>query len=353
MKKKRKNGSGLLQLREKSSELTQPEPILVDQQNLDAGLKVDSSSISISETVHNGHLKRRSGSLHPLRGAEGFEARYSTLFGDRWGTIKQSFSKPNGPVGLEIHSAGSYSITENGSGQSLEVKGSIGMPLELCQTESENYKPYWLDRISVFAAESLFMKENSLVLDACAAPGGKTLVLAARLPPGARLVANELSPDRRRRLTRVISEHLPPDIAALVRITGRDAATLCKDGRQEYDAILLDVPCSSERHVYGNSSALKEWSPARVKNLTYRQWALLSSSWRMLKTGGCLVYSTCSISPEENEEMLDKLERKYCEEIDWNVPSYPGAETRGRGLIFLPDRMEGSGPLFVGRMIKR
>ncbi|HTX71337.1 MAG TPA: 16S rRNA methyltransferase, partial [Rectinemataceae bacterium] len=120
-----------------------------------------------------------------------------------------------------------------------------------------------------------------------------------------------------------------------------------------YDAILLDAPCSSERHVLADARALEEWSPARSRNLAARQWALLSSAFLMLKPGGCLVYSTCSLAPQENQGVVARLEGKYGGEFDFDPPEDGRCERAGAGMLMLPDRAGGAGPMFVCRLSKR
>ena len=166
-------------------------------------------------------------------------------------------------------------------------------------------KPYFLNAASVFAAKCLRLMDAlnnaddgdnaPVILDACAAPGGKTLVLASLLPEAARLIANELSAERRRRMSRVLRDHLPEATQEKITVTGFDAAALAsrKSERGRFAAILLDVPCSSEAHVLQSAAHLAAWTPARPKALANRQWALLSAGLLLLKSGGSLVYSTC------------------------------------------------------------
>lgn len=232
---------------------------------------------------------------------------------------------------------------------------------------------YRLDAASVVAGLALRLAglgPGDEVLDACAAPGGKTLTLAGRLPSGATIVANELSSERRRRLSDVLDAHLPPGLRERVKVAGFDAAAaggrLSERGR--FSAILLDAPCSSERHVLSSAKALDEWSPARVKSLAQRQWALLSSCFLMLKPGGSLVYATCALSPAENDGPPGRLIKKYGAEAELDpladgelegfatALSRPalasGVERTASGVFFSPDRTGGAGPMFVARLRK-
>ncbi|MGO8692910.1 MAG: SAM-dependent methyltransferase [Rectinemataceae bacterium] len=270
------------------------------------------------------------------RGERAFRERYASLYGERWVGLEEALRGPADSVAFRA----------------------------AAQCEA-----YHLDSASVFAAWSLLFPASGsagkagvewnggvIVLDACAAPGGKSIVLASRLAEAFggdfRLVANDLSADRRRRLAEALDRHLPPALRARVELSGRDAASLCRSRPEAFDAILLDAPCSSERHVLADPLALDEWSPARTRNLALRQWALLSSAFLMLRPGGCLVYSTCSLSPEENQGVASRLEAKYGGRFAFDPPHCDRAESAGPGLLILPDRAAGAGPLFVCRIRK-
>jgi 16S rRNA C967 or C1407 C5-methylase (RsmB/RsmF family) len=260
------------------------------------------------------------------RGEEAFRAHYEGLYGERWPALESALAAPPDSVAFEA---------------------GEGMP------------PYFMDSASIFAASCLELPSEGLVLDACAAPGGKSLVLASRLAPGARLMANELSADRRRRLREVLGRHLDVPARSRVELSGRDAAAMCRSFEEAFDAILLDAPCSSERHLVSQSaagaSALSAWTPARIRALAVRQWSLLSSALIMLKPGGCLVYSTCALSREENDAVAARAAAKLGPELAFERPGYEGpgeAEETEFGLAILPDRARGAGPMFVCRIRK-
>ena len=217
-------------------------------------------------------------------------------------------------------------------------------------------EPYRLDSASVAAARYLRLPDSGEILDACAAPGGKSIVVASRMAPGARLLPNELSSDRRRRLSDVLDRHLPEESRARVTVSGFDAAAAGgrASERGRFGSVLLDAPCSSERHVLRDEAALAAWSPARVKFLARRQWSLLSSAFLMLAPGGCLVYATCALSPEENDGPMRRLFDKYEGWAELDLPDADaGAERTEYGIHYLPDRASGAGPLYVARIRKR
>lgn len=264
-----------------------------------------------------------------LKGKEGFEEYYSQLFGSRWEAIKAAFPKEN---------------------QSVEYKipGSI--------------KSYFLDSASVLAALCLPVKGAESILDLCAAPGGKTLVLASRMDSDATLFSNERSGDRKHRLDVVVSECLPEDISSRIKTSCSDGSTWCKRQQECFERILLDAPCSSERHVYLDSKYLNEWSKARVKTVSMEQWALLSNAYRLLSVDGILLYSTCALAPDENDKMIEKLVNKFnkdntnfellpmnpdVNEIkDFVDITIPGIEKTEYGFQILPDVQNGAGPIY-------
>lgn len=213
---------------------------------------------------------------------------------------------------------------------------------------------YYMDQSSVIAARSLRMPQEGLILDACAAPGGKTLVLASSMPHKVCLLANELSADRRRRLVDTLNEHLEGELRSRVTVSGFDAAAQGgrKSEQNRYGAILLDAPCSSERHVLSDPKALEKWTPARPRFLAQRQWALLSAAFRLLIPGGSLVYATCALSEQENDGVAARLFKKYGSRVEADPLDFTQGEASIHGRIILPDRAEGAGPMYVARFRK-
>jgi 16S rRNA (cytosine1407-C5)-methyltransferase len=249
-----------------------------------------------------------------------FEDYYAALYGSRWKDLRESLVGENHPFPY---------------GEGL-------------------VKPYMLDRASALAAQSLDLSAEGPILDACAAPGGKTLVIASRMGSCSTLLANELSGERRRRLAKVLDEYLPPELRRRVAVSGFDAAAAGgrTSERGRFAAILLDAPCSGERHLLGSEKALAQWTPARPRFLAKRQWALLSSAFLLLQSGGSLVYATCALSPEENDGVVSRLLEKYRDQALPEPPAVPEGEATRHGRLILPDRTGGMGPIYVARFRK-
>jgi len=170
---------------------------------------------------------------------------------------------------------------------------------------------------------------------------------------GAVLTANEFSRDRKARLLSVLDQHLPESLRTQVRVTGRDASRWSRYEQSAYDRILLDAPCSSERHVLSAPSFLAGWTAARIRNLALRQWSLLSGAWLVLRPGGYLLYSTCALAPEENDLVIGRLLKKYhgvCIEETGRSDSLGEKTVYGRHV--LPDTASGAGPLYYALVRK-
>ena len=237
---------------------------------------------------------------------------------------------------------------------------SLMNPMKSIPYEKNLKKPYMMDHASVIAAARLKLPEEGLILDACAAPGGKSLVLASNMGANIELLSNELSSERRRRLVNVLNEHLFEEQRKRVRVSGFDTGKAGgrKSEHERFDAILLDVPCSSERHVMQSDKALDEWSPKRPQFLANRQWSLLSAAFLLLKPGGNLVYATCAINPLENDTPIKRLLAKYKDQAEIirdsssNCESSSIGEETEFGSIILPDRADGMGPMYFSLILK-
>jgi 16S rRNA (cytosine967-C5)-methyltransferase len=139
-------------------------------------------------------------------------------------------------------------------------------------------------------------RETATILDACAAPGGKTLILAERNPQ-ARILACESSQKRLSELTARLAAH-----SARVECRLADATTLNEDSA--FDLVLADVPCSGTGTLGRNPEIRHRLRPEDLARHAERQRAILSAALRAVRPGGRVVYSTCSLEPEENEQVV-------------------------------------------------
>lgn len=298
------------------------------------------------------------------RGETGFHHYYRSVYGERWDAL-------------------------------LVALQADGPRLAWTFDDELRAPAYYLDPASVVVAHLLPLGERNL--DMCAAPGGKALVLARRLvqletesrtgesepgddntrirPGPFSLVVNERSRDRRARLRRVLEDHLPEAARRFVRITGHDAARWGLHEPEHYDAILADVPCSSERHVLAAPRELERWSDTRVRRLAVQQFAILAAAVDSLRPGGHVLYATCALTPEENDAVVSRALARRSDRIELVSPgslqsvsgsersseeaaphsaampasaaaALAGAEATEFGLHIMPDRCGGAGPLY-------
>ena len=151
-------------------------------------------------------------------------------------------------------------------------------------------------------------KTSEKVLDICAAPGGKASHLAAISNNQAELWVNDNSRPRLAKLrTNFERLNVQPTHTTLFAIN-----RLGKELPHDYfDKILLDAPCSGEGMIsLDNPKDFTYWSVAQIKRLQSLQKQAISTAWQLLKPGGTLVYSTCTMAPEENEAIVDYLLRR-------------------------------------------
>lgn len=184
------------------------------------------------------------------------------------------------------------------------------------------------------------------VLDLCAAPGGKTTLLASLLDADSLLVSNE-----------VIHSRVPILLENVVR-WGYPQNWVSRNDPAEFeklpgffDMILVDAPCSGSGLFRKKPEHSEAWSQDLVDHCAARQKRIVHAAWKALAEGGWLVYATCSFSPEENEAILDELashyevKQNYTLSIpeSWQIMETESAKHQLKGYRFFPDRLQGEG----------
>lgn len=150
----------------------------------------------------------------------------------------------------------------------------------------------------------LDLHQNMNILDMCASPGSKTTQIAAMVNNKAKIVANEINILRFERL----KYNLEKQGAVSVTPINKDARFLDNIYEEYFDRILLDAPCSGEGTIdINNPQSYRNWSLKNIKENSKLQKKILESGIKALKKGGILIYSTCTMSPEENEEVIDYI----------------------------------------------
>lgn len=156
-------------------------------------------------------------------------------------------------------------------------------------------------------AENIKPESGDIILDLCAAPGGKSTQIACAMKGEGVLISNEIIPSR----AKILSQNIERLGIRNCVVTSESPQRLAEKYAGVFDKILVDAPCSGEGMFRKNPLAIDEWSLANVKACKARQLDILDCAVRMLKRGGKIVYSTCTFSLEENEEVIDAFLDKY------------------------------------------
>jgi len=201
-------------------------------------------------------------------------------------------------------------------------------------TKSKAYtqnKIYIQNLSSIIAAFSLDIEENDWVLDLAAAPGGKSLIFSEKAKK-----VSSVEPDKKRffRMKRNFKEHSAKNIQTY----NKDGRFVYKATGELFDKVFLDAPCSSEAHIDGE---VTWWNLKRVKRFSKLQKELIISAFESLKSGGEMIYATCTFSPEENEENIDFLLNKYSNaeilEVDLKIDNIQKGITKWEDKEFNPE----------------
>jgi 16S rRNA C967 or C1407 C5-methylase (RsmB/RsmF family)/NOL1/NOP2/fmu family ribosome biogenesis protein len=196
--------------------------------------------------------------------------------------------------------------------------------------------------------KTLPLGKNPCILDACAAPGGKTLAMADALPKEAVIIANEINRHR----SNILSENLSKWGLDHVMVT-QNAIEDFTPLASFFDAILVDAPCSGEGMFRKDPKARSEWNPSAPEDCSVRQYHLLDTLIGCLKPGGFLIYSTCTFNRMENEAQISRLlETNAFELVEWNWPESCLPGRGGIGVYFAPGYTETEG-LYVAVLRKR
>ncbi len=178
-------------------------------------------------------------------------------------------------------------------------------------TETDTYKEghiYLQNLSSMIPVLLLNPQENETILDACAAPGSKTTQIAAAMQNSGQIIANDMS---RVRLYKLLANIKTLGVTTITTTHFR-AQELWRKFPNTFDRVLVDVPCSLEgRFLADNPKTYKDWSVKKVKKLAEYQKQILHSSISTAKSGATIIYSTCTISPEENEGVVDWVLKKH------------------------------------------
>jgi NOL1/NOP2/sun family putative RNA methylase len=154
---------------------------------------------------------------------------------------------------------------------------------------------------AMFVAEVVGAEPHEKILDLSAAPGGKSTQLAGMMKNTGLLIANDIHPKR----AKALSENIERMGITNALVTNETPERLAKRFPRYFDKVLVDAPCSGEGMFRKDPEAADYWSNEHVEHCAVRQRDILDSAVYMLREGGTLVYSTCTFSPEENEQTIE------------------------------------------------
>ncbi len=195
---------------------------------------------------------------------------------------------------------------------------------------------YSLNAASLLPVVALNPQTGESILDVCASPGGKTLAIANLVDTAKTLiVANDASAQRARAAKAVLRMY-GYDQIPVYHYPAQNLASIIPD---QFDKILVDAPCSSEKHVFNSKAHLRIWSPTRIAKLSQLQQEIVTSLIPLLKSGGTMIYSTCALAPAENEDVITKISQKH-------------PELSVSSVSRINDPQSSFDPMFVANLIK-
>ena len=205
------------------------------------------------------------------------------------------------------------------------------------------------DASSYLAAKNLGVKSDDLVLDICAAPGGKTAVLAEEMENKGEIIAIDIHQHKKK----LIEENMKKLGIDIVKATVLDARNVNKQGRK-FDKILVDVPCSGYGVIRKKPEILYTKNRENVEELVLLQLEILNSAADILKDGGELIYSTCTIISQENTENVEKFlnERKEFKVKALNIPENVSGEYDKLGGFSINYKEEIMDNFYIIKLIK-
>ena len=205
------------------------------------------------------------------------------------------------------------------------------------------------DASSYLAAKNLGVKPDDLVLDICAAPGGKTAVLAEEMKNKGEIIAIDIHQHKKK----LIEENMKKLGIDIVKATVLDARNVNKQGRK-FDKILVDVPCSGYGVIRKKPEILYTKNRENVEELASLQLEILNSAADILKDGGELIYSTCTIISQENTENVEKFlnERKEFKVKALNIPENVSGEYDKLGGFSINYKEEIMDNFYIIKLVK-
>ncbi|MBR9678928.1 MAG: RsmB/NOP family class I SAM-dependent RNA methyltransferase [Nanoarchaeota archaeon] len=255
--------------------------------------------------------------MNPPEFKEKFKKKYSKLLGDELETFLEWSLKPLQKT-IRVNT---NKITRKKLITLLEKKGWTVKPLKYYENglkisnnntalgnTLEHFLGYYYVQESASMLPPIILnpEKNESILDSCAAPGSKTTQLSMMMENKGIIVANDVSIGR----VKILSSNLQRTGCENVIIT-RNTATSFHVRQNEFDKILVDAPCSATGAIRKKYDIIRQWNENTPIKMCGLQKQILYSCLQALKKGGELVYSTCTLEPEENENVVNHAIKKF------------------------------------------
>lgn len=278
-----------------------------------------------------------------------FQHQMQTLLGGEWPDFESALQQPP-PVCIRVNPLKKLGMERFPAWADLEKTPHSNAPIFLPERPVFALDPLWhagayyvQEASSIFLGQALTQvvdfSQKRRMLDLCAAPGGKSTLLASLLNPDSLLLSNEVIRSR----LGVLRENLERWGAPNVAISSGEAEELAElEGF--FDVVVTDAPCSGEGLFRKDPEAIGAWSTDAVALCSARQRRILAGAVQALAPGGILAYSTCTYNRLENEDNVDWLAAEFgLEKVPVALPQGSGIVTSDGGYRFYPHRVRGEG----------
>lgn len=282
-----------------------------------------------------------------LIGQEAFDQFYGEIYGERWPTLKTSLLNPKKHI--LIHNPYSASdFPKNGQKfEDTDLIHQISDSISNTEKSSNGYMNFLqVDIASILAVEALAPQAGERVADLCATTAVRSFLCSVKMENKGLLISNDSSAARRARIQKVYDEYIPKTQQTNHKITGHDVSKWRLYEKNLYNKVLLDAPCSIEKLFLENEQDLAQWTPGKTKATAVAQFNMLSSAMDIAKAGATVVYMTSSLSPYENDDLIEKLHRNRGGKFVIIEKLFSLGTKTKHGWQILPD-LDGHGPSYV------
>ncbi|MDF2378954.1 MAG: RsmB/NOP family class I SAM-dependent RNA methyltransferase [Candidatus Gracilibacteria bacterium] len=253
---------------------------------------------------------------------EKFLDRLKLQFPEEYSDIRKTFIRRPPVLRTNLHLISAEDMEKNLKKQGFELKQVPNLPYsfivtnkgrkELTQTPEYAEGKFYIQSIaSQMIVWAMDPKPGEIILDVCAAPGSKTSQIAMLMNKEGELIANDQKTNRYKRMKGILRSQQLGDFVQCKNHKGQSYPNFYPE---YFDKILVDPSCSSEAtFVDDKQNTIHFWSPHKIRAFAKNQKRLIEMSFRCLKPGGTLLYSTCTLSPHENEWLVSKILKKFPE----------------------------------------